>query len=110
MEKKKLRRALAIAALVFMAIFTVTFIIVLVDPGFCHGAFGYAALISVLLGVGLFLVVKFVMKDAPPPAYLPTPDGSDDTADTQEPSGDEQTADEPKQETLPQSEDENSDG
>ncbi len=57
-----------------MAIFTVSFVIVLIDPTLLNGAFGWLALISVLFGVGFFLIVKFVLKDKEPPAYLPAPD------------------------------------
>ena len=71
MENNKLRRVLAIVALVFMAIFTVTFVITLVSPKLYHGAFSYAALVSGLLGIGLFLVIRFALKEKTPPEYLP---------------------------------------
>lgn len=86
MENKKLRRALAIVALAFMAVFTVTFVIALYDPKLCGGAFSWAALVSGLLGVGLFLVVRFLLKDPPAPEYLPKgsdADGAEQQADEQ---------------------------
>lgn len=71
MDNKKLRRVLAIVALVFMAIFTVTLVITFYDPKLYHGAFSYAALISGLLGIGLFLIVRFLLKEKEKPDYLP---------------------------------------
>lgn len=75
---------LAVIALVFMAIFSVTFVITLIDPSLLHGAFGYMALISFLSGLGLFSVIRFVLKPPPDPAYLPAPDDENDdsAADT----------------------------
>lgn len=72
-----MRRVLAIAALVFMGIFTVTFVITLVDPKLCHGAFGYAALVSALLGVGLYLLLRFALQPKGEAEYLPDPDNDD---------------------------------
>ena len=80
MKADKTRRILAIVALVFMAIFTVTFIIVLVSPDILNGAVGYIALISALMGAGFFIVVKFVLKD--PPEYLPGDESGDEADDT----------------------------
>lgn len=77
MKEKKLRRILAIVALVFMAIFTVTLIITFVNPKLLNGAFGYAALISGLLGIGLFLIVRFLLKEKQPPEYLPKSNGGE---------------------------------
>lgn len=83
MNTKKTRRVLAVVALVFMAIFSVTFVITLIDPALLHGAFGYMALISFLLGLGLFLVVRFLLKPPADPAYLPAPDDENDDATTE---------------------------
>ena len=84
MENKTLRRVLAIAALVFMGIFTVTFVITLVDPKLCHGAFGYAALVSALLGVGLYLLLRFALQPKGEAEYLPDPDNDDARQDDAE--------------------------
>lgn len=73
----KLRRALAIVGLVCMAIFSVSLVIVLADRTLLNGAFGYIALVSGLLGVAFFLVVKYLLKDKEPPDYLPVPDKDD---------------------------------
>ena len=58
MSGNKTRCILAIIALVFMAIFSVT----LVSPDMWNGAVAYAALVSGLLGAGLFLVLRFLLK------------------------------------------------
>lgn len=63
MNKKKTRRVLAVIALVFMAVFSVTLVIVFVSPTLLNGAFGYMALISGLLGIGIFLLLRYVIKD-----------------------------------------------
>lgn len=63
MNTNKTRRILAVIALVFMAIFSVTLVMTFVSPGMWNGAVGYMALISGLLGIGLFLVIRFVLKD-----------------------------------------------
>ena len=67
-----------------MAIFTVTFVVVLISPGLWHGAFGYMALVSVLLGASCFIVVKFILKDKTEPEYLPNPSGDADPDGAQE--------------------------
>ncbi|MDE7396035.1 MAG: hypothetical protein K2M95_07980, partial [Clostridiales bacterium] len=67
-------------------------VIVLADRTLCGGAFGYLALVSGLLGISLFLVVKFVVKEEGAPAYLPTPD--DDDADEENAKTDERPASE----------------
>lgn len=89
----KLRKTLAIVALVFMAIFSVTLVIVFVNPDLCNGAFRYAALVSGLLGVGLFLIIKFVLKEKETPDYLPkeTPPGESENASDSETSPDVET-------------------
>ena len=83
MKQKKLRQALAIVALVFMGIFTVTFVITLVDPTMYNGVFGYISLVSVLLGVGLYLVIKFLLKEKEAPEYLPKEDPTANPDETQ---------------------------
>lgn len=84
MNRNRVRRVLAIIALVFMVIASVTLVIVFINPNYLHGAFGYMALISFLLGVGFFVIVKFVLKEADAtPEYLPSSDNdeSDDGAE-----------------------------
>lgn len=86
MEHSKLRRALAVVGLVCMAIFTVTFVIALYNPKLCNGVFSYAALVSGLLGVGFFLVVRFALRPRETSDYLPQADddgeeGEDESAD-----------------------------
>ena len=62
MNGNKTRRILAVIALVFMAIFSVTLVLTFVSPGMWNVAVAYAALVSGLLGVGLFLVLRFLLK------------------------------------------------
>lgn len=97
----KVRRALAIVALVCMVVFSVLLAIVLASPKLRNGPLGYAALVTGLLGISLFFVVRFVVKGEGTPAYLPTPDdkepeGADAETDGQpqvQPSGrDEKSA------------------
>ncbi len=81
MNRNKVRRIIAIIALVFMVIASVTLVIVFINPDYLHGAFGYIALISFLLGVGFFVIVKFVLKEeTAAPQYLPAPDDEEDNA------------------------------
>lgn len=82
MNRNRVRRVLAIIALVFMVIASVTLVIVFINPNYLHGAFGYMALISFLLGVGFFVIVKFVLKEADAtPEYLPSSDNDDESDD-----------------------------
>ncbi len=62
MNGNKTRRILAIIALFFMAIFSVTLVLTFVSPDMWNGAVAYAALVSGLLGAGLFLVLRFLLK------------------------------------------------
>ena len=71
MKKEKTRRILAVIALVFMLIFSVSLVIVLASSAMAKHAVGWIALVSGLTGVGLFLVVRFVLKEKTPPEYLP---------------------------------------
>lgn len=91
MENNKLRRALAIVALVFMVIFSITLVITLLNPRLYHGAFSYTALVSGLLGIGLFLVIRFLLKEKEPPEYLPK-DENGTPADAQASDGAENAA------------------
>ncbi len=83
MDKHRLKRALAITALVFIFIFTVSFVVFLAVPDILNGALGYLCLITFLFGVGLFIIVKYILKDKEPPEYLPSelPDDGDETDD-----------------------------
>lgn len=89
----KVRRVLAIIGLICMAIFSVSLVVVLADRTLLGGAFGYLALASGLLGIALFLVVKFLVKEQGAPAYLPTPDDKEDESEDGE--SDEQPLPEP---------------
>ena len=76
--KTKGRRIIAIIGLVCMAIFSVSFVIVLANRTLLHGAFGYIALVSGLLGIAALLSVKVLFKEPERPSYLPTPSGDAD--------------------------------
>lgn len=106
MKQKKLRQALAVVALVFMGIFTVTFVITLVDHTMYNGVFGYISLVSVLLGVGLFLIIKYVLKDKTPPEYLPQEDPETQPDEMQADTSAEQTTAENVDEAPPTDESE----
>lgn len=56
---KKLKKAVAITALVFVGIFTVSFVVFLFDRTLLNGAIGFLAMFSGGIGLALFLVVKF---------------------------------------------------
>ncbi len=106
MNRNRVRRVLAIIALVFMVIASVTLVIVFINPNYLHGAFGYMALISFLLGVGFFVIVKFVLKEADAtPEYLPSSDNdeSDDGAEAAD-----NTEEQPNDDRREESESENS--
>ena len=55
---KKLKKAVAITALVFVGIFTVSFVVFLFDRTLLNGAIGLLAMFSGGIGLALFLVVK----------------------------------------------------
>lgn len=55
---KKLKKAVAITALVFVGIFTVSFVVFLFDRTLLNGAIGFLAMFSGGIGLALFLVVK----------------------------------------------------
>ena len=89
-----------------MVIASVTLVIVFINPNYLHGAFGYMALISFLLGVGFFVIVKFVLKEADAtPEYLPSSDNdeSDDGAEAAD-----NTEEQPNDDRREESESENS--
>ena len=54
---KKLRRIIAIIALVFMAVFTVSLVAYFVDKTLLNGAIGFLTLFSGGIGLALFLVI-----------------------------------------------------
>lgn len=76
-----------------MAIFSVSFVIVLADRTLLNGAFGYIALVSGLLGIAALLTVKFLFKEEDTPSYLPKPSG-----DAEEPAPDADAAGEKTEE------------
>ena len=98
MKENKTKRILAWIALGLMAIFSVTLVVTFASPDLCNGAFGWMALVSGLSGIGLFLVVRFVLKEKTSPDYLPDEkEGEkDDTADETDGSANEPTESEPK--------------
>ncbi len=55
---KKLKRVIAIIALVFVGIFSVSFVAYLLDQTLLNGAIGLLAAISGGTGLALFLVIK----------------------------------------------------
>ena len=67
-----------------MAIFSVSFVIVLADRTLLGGAFGYIALVSGLLGIAALLTVKFLLKEPAAPEYLPKPDETSEDASEKE--------------------------
>lgn len=83
---KKTKQVIAIVALVFMAVFTVTFVLWLAAPKLWNGQFGWWALVSGCAGVGLFLLVKLVKtpeekSQEKRPDYLPDAEASDALGD-----------------------------
>ena len=68
-----------------MAVFSVSFVIVLANRTLLNGAFGYIALVSGLLGIAALLFVKLFYKEEGTPAYLPKPNGDADEAAANEP-------------------------
>lgn len=55
---KKQKRIIAIIALVFLAVFTVSFVVFLFDRTLLNGAIGFLALFSGGIGLALFLVIR----------------------------------------------------
>ena len=58
----KTKKILAIIALVFVGIFTVAFVVFLVDPYMFGGVVAYITLVSGVVGIGLFFVIKAFSK------------------------------------------------
>ena len=58
----KVRRIIAIIALVFVGLFSVAFVMYLYDSALFNGAIGYVALFTGGIGLALFLVVYFSRK------------------------------------------------
>lgn len=56
---KKLKQIVAIIALIFMGIFTVSFILWLINSNFLNGQIGFLTLFSGGIGIALFFVIKF---------------------------------------------------
>ena len=56
---KKLRKAVAIIALVFMGLFVVSLVLCLVDIKMLNGSIGFAALFTGFIGIALFFVLYF---------------------------------------------------
>lgn len=71
----KTKRALARIALVFMAVFTVFFIVFLTKPDLWNGAAAFIALFSGIPGIGLFLFIKFFERSKS--ENMPVPDEDD---------------------------------
>lgn len=76
---KKLKRIIAIIALVFMGVFTVSLVCVLIDRTLLNGQIGFLALFSGAVGIGLFFVARFT-KDAAEPDGADGETDSDDNA------------------------------
>lgn len=74
---KKLKKAVAITALVFVGIFTVSFVAFLVDRTLLNGAIGFLAMFSGGIGLALFLVVKLSRGGEPDGAETPPEEDSE---------------------------------
>ncbi len=55
---KKLKKAMAIVALIFMAIFTVSLVLCLALPTALNHGFGYITLFTGFVGISVFVVIK----------------------------------------------------
>ena len=91
------KRIIAVVGLVCMAIFSVSFVIVLANRTLLGGAFGYIALVSGLLGIAALLSVKLFFKEEETPSYLPTASGETDEKENA-PAQTEQSAEDEKNE------------
>ena len=58
----KSRRIIAIVALVFVGLFSVSFVMYLLNSAMFNGAIGYIAMFTGGIGLALFLVVYFSRK------------------------------------------------
>lgn len=58
---KKTKRIIAIIGLVFMAIFSVSFVIYLISPSMLNGAFGYLSIFTICMGL-LAMIGTKVLK------------------------------------------------
>jgi hypothetical protein len=76
----KTKRILAITALVFMSIFSVSFIMFLIKPDMFGGAIAFITLFSGVIGIGLFFVIKGLTKDKSD-AGTPESDGGEAESD-----------------------------
>ncbi len=60
---RKVKQILAIIALVFMGIFTVTFVMFLYNPRMFGGVLAFIVFASGVLGIGLFVTIKAADKE-----------------------------------------------
>lgn len=55
---KRFVKVLAVIALIFIVLFSVALVLTLLDKTMFNGAIGYFALVSGVVGIGLFFVVR----------------------------------------------------
>ncbi|MDR2202514.1 MAG: hypothetical protein LBP26_07170 [Clostridiales bacterium] len=94
----KAKRILAIIALGFMAVFTVSFVAFLIDPKMLNGVIAFVALFSGVFGIGLFFVIKGLSAEKTFNGADERADGDADAADPKD-GADAGANDETKEET-----------
>ena len=107
---KKLKRIIAIIALVFMAVFTVSLVAYLVDKTLLNGAIGFLTLFSGGIGIALFLVIWMsrdnydsASDDEPYDGKSKTPDEPESSDGAASPEANECEAEQNGDNTEPQS-------
>ncbi len=90
---KKQKRIIAITALVFLAVFTVSFVVFLIDRTLLNGAIGFLAAFSGGIGLALFLVIRLSRDntDELPGVDLDTdkPEAQEEKTDSEQTKSDE---------------------
>lgn len=89
---KKTKKILAIIALVFIGLFTVSFVAFLVDRTLFNGAIGFLALFTGGIGLALFLAIKLSRSNLP--TDNDEPEEAEKTEETKEFDGSEPAKDE----------------
>lgn len=82
MNKKSLR-IIAIIGLAFMGIFTVSFIMFLVNPNMWNGVVAFIALFSGVFGAGIFFLVMHYKKKLTEKENEEKDDGDEEEADVE---------------------------
>ena len=92
---RKFKRVLAIIALVFIGLFTVSFVAFLVDKTLFNGSIGFFALFTGAVGLALFFVIKLSRDNTDYAQNHDTSDESDNDKESKDDCG-KSSADEEK--------------